>query len=102
MAPWAKAYTVDMKDIYTDLTLEKIENEPTGPEGKRIENYKELFENKLGESETKKVLKKGDPGMGKTKVSKKILWDWAVGLFKVFTLVFFVSLNVRVWRIDPD
>ena len=23
MAPWAKAYTVDMKDMYTDLTLEK-------------------------------------------------------------------------------
>ena len=27
MAPWAKAYTVDMKDMYTDLTLEKIENQ---------------------------------------------------------------------------
>ena len=34
MAPWAKAYTVDVKDVYTDLTLEKIENQPTGPEGK--------------------------------------------------------------------
>ena len=91
MAPWAKAYTVDMKDIYTDLSLEKIENEPTGPEGKRIEDYKEFFE---GESETKKVLMKGDPGMGKTTVSKKISWDWAVGLFKMFTLVFFVSLKL--------
>ena len=95
MAPWAKAYTVDMTDINTDLTLEKIENEPTGPEGKRIENYKELFENKTGEeSETKKVLMKGDPGIGKTTVSKKISWDWAVGLFRVFTLVFFVSLKL--------
>ena len=96
MAPWAKAYTVDMKDIYTDLALEKIENEPTGPEGKRIEDYKELFENKTRESETEteKVLMKGDPGMGKTTVSKKISWDWAMGLFKVFTLVFFVSLKL--------
>ena len=44
MAPWAKAYTVAMNQIYTELTLEKIENEPTGPEGKRIDDYKELFE----------------------------------------------------------
>ena len=43
MAPWAKAYTVDIKDIYTELSLEKIENQPTGPEGQRIEDYKELF-----------------------------------------------------------
>ena len=43
MGPWAKAYTVDIKDIYTELSLEKIENQPTGPEGKRIEDYKELF-----------------------------------------------------------
>ena len=43
MAPWAKAYTVDIKDIYTELSLRKIENQPTGPECKRIEDYKELF-----------------------------------------------------------
>ena len=44
MAPWAKAYTVDIKDTYTELSLEKIENQPTGPEGKRLGDYKELFE----------------------------------------------------------
>ena len=32
--------------------------------------------------------------MGKTTVSKKISYDWAVGLFKIFTLVFFVSLEL--------
>ena len=44
MAPLAKAYTVDIKDTYTELSLEKIENQPTGPEGKRLGDYKELFE----------------------------------------------------------
>ena len=100
MAPWAKAYTVDMKDIYTQLTLDKIENQPTGPEGKRLEDYKRLFEgnkeeklNQTQKEPPKKVIMKGDPGMGKTTVAKKMSWDWVMGLFKVFTLVFFVSLK---------
>ena len=97
MAPWAKAYTVDMKDIYTDLTLEKIENQPTGPEGKRVQDYKELFQEEIDPKERKppkKVLFKGEPGSGKTTVSKKISWDWGMGLFKVFSLVLFVSLKL--------
>ena len=55
IAPWAKAYTVDIKDIYTELSLEKIENQPTWPEGQRIEDYKELFaecRNELQEQES--------------------------------------------------
>ena len=44
MAPWAKGYTVDVKDVYTELSLEKIENQPTGPEGIKVEDYKDLFE----------------------------------------------------------
>ena len=105
MAPWAKAYTVDMKDIYTELTLDKIENQPTGPEGKTIEDYKELFEDKkkeLGEQSKKKppkkVLLKADPGMGKTTFGKHLAYDWAKGIFKVFTIVFFVSLKL----VKPD
>ena len=43
MVPWAKAYTVDMKDMYTDLTLEKIENQPSGPSHLKINDYKVLF-----------------------------------------------------------
>ena len=70
MAPWAKAYTVPMQDIYTELTLEKIENKPTGPEGKRLEDYKELFDDKRCAPKarwkiSKKILLKGDPGSGK-------------------------------------
>ena len=88
MAPWAKAYTVDIKDIYTELSLEKIENQTTGPEGKIIEDYKELFAERNVSKETgtaeflaKKILMKADPGMGKTTHGKKIAYDWAEGLF---------------------
>ena len=98
MAPWAKAYTVDMKDIYTELTLDKIENQPTGPEGKRVEDYKELFEDDnvkvTRRTPAKKVLIKADPGMGKSTFSKKVFYDWAVGIFASFTVMFFVSMKL--------
>ena len=31
MIPWTE-YMVKMEDLYTELTVEKIENKPTGPE----------------------------------------------------------------------
>ena len=42
----------------------------------------------------KKVLFKGEPGMGKTTVGKKIGWDWAMGILKTFQIVFFVFLKL--------
>ena len=40
MAPWAKAYTVDMKDIHTEITLKKIAQKfAVGT----MHNYRELF-----------------------------------------------------------
>ena len=42
----------------------------------------------------KKVLFKGEPGMGKTTVGKKIGWDWALGILKTFEIVFFVFLKL--------
>ena len=71
MAPWAKAYTVDIKDIYTELSLEKTENQPTGPEGKRIEDYKELSAECGNESQEQES--RSTPQPMKPRPSKKIL-----------------------------
>ena len=38
---------------------------------------------------SKKILLKGDPGMGKSSFLKKVVWDWARGTFVTFTIVFF-------------
>ena len=89
MAPWAKAYAVDMDKLYTEITLEKIENEPSGPTGIECTEYTKLFEDTLISTTDsanvcsttkkpvrKKVLVKGDPGKGKTTLMKKMGWDW--------------------------
>ena len=46
----------------------------------------------------KRVLIKGDSGIGKTRLAKIIAWDWANETLARFTLVFLVSLNIT----DPS
>ena len=115
VAPWTKAYTeVDMDKLVTELTLENIENEPSTKQRHTIEDYKQLFEEEFCESDRQdkskdvqnetsmtrkrkkgnKVLFKGNPGMGKTTLMKKIGWDWAKGIFTTFSIVFFVFLKL--------
>ena len=141
MAPWASAHSVDMKEAYTELVLEKTENRTHGQTFVGIKDYKELFKDSMGplemgskkrqpsnipvptqkgplatkrktkapntgESKTKKtrlknkkvpgkrILVKGNPGNGKTTLSRKMAWDWAMGLLKKFAIVFLISLKL--------
>ena len=106
-----------MDELYTELNLEKLKNKPTHIQGTSISDYKDLFqenENEPHDSSSKtcdkesvkqmitipnrrkrgkKVLCKGNPGMGKTTLMKKIGWDWAKGIFTTFSIVFFVFLK---------
>ena len=84
-APWIKEYMVDMEELYTELTLEKIDQKLVMEERRKLENYKDLFASlKPGMLEyldiryyypnlipKTKILVKGGPGMGKTSLVKK-------------------------------
>ena len=87
--PWLRDYYVDMNKLYTELILEKIENEVLGARRQRLKDYKGMF----GSCGRDKILIKADPGMGKTTLLKKVGWDWSRGVFKVFSIVFFVFLK---------
>ena len=87
--PWLRDYYVDMNKLYTELILEKIENEVLWVKKVILKDYKEMFDS----NGRNKILIKGDPGMGKTTLGKKVGWDWARGVFKIFPLVFFVFLK---------
>ena len=111
-APWIKDYLVDMEELYTELSLEKIHNKLFREDRKKLENYKVLFEpgmfeylyiryyvpenirHNIPSLMPKRILKKGNPGMGKTSLVKKIAWDWARGDFDEISIVFFVYLKL--------
>ena len=97
--PWLREYYVDMNKLYTELILEKIENEVLGVKRLTLRGYNEMFAPvQLNRSERDKILLKADPGMGKTTLGKKMGFDWAKGLFQKYSIVFFVHLKF----VKPD
>ena len=124
VAPWITDYVVDMEELYTELTLEKIHNRVTGEDVKTLGHYRkllseiktEVFNEKnqgsffpdkksmnlikkdigvntgIGKNtktqtwKGQKILFKGDPGMGKTTLMKKIAWDWETKFSKCLLL----------------
>ena len=44
MVPWAKEDTVDVKDVFTELTLEKIEYQPSAVEHLVTTSYKDIYQ----------------------------------------------------------
>ena len=130
VAPWIKAYATKMDDLYTELTLEKVDDKPTGECERKLNHYSDVLiegldmeaidedlkrfsqetsentkkmdsgvntdfvKNIETQTQGKKILFKGDPGMGKTTLVKKITWDWAKKVLRVFSFVFFVFLKI--------
>ena len=47
VAPWIRDYVVDMDELYTELSLEKIHNKLQGEKTSVVEDYKELFAKSL-------------------------------------------------------
>ena len=91
VAPWIRDYVVEMQELYCELILEKIAYTPFGMEIIKLSNYEVLF--KEHDEVPSKILAKGDPGMGKTTLAKKIAWDWAMNYYQKFSLVLFVFLK---------
>lgn len=96
--PWIESDFVKMEELYTRLTIEKHINKAHGIEKESIDHgndtnleYTKLFEEE--NQHTKRILVKGDPGIGKTTFLRKVAWDWAKEIFKPFSLIFLIILR---------
>ena len=87
--PWLRDYYIDMDKLYTELILEKIEYEVLGPKMRKLKDYKEMFDTDGRD----KILAKGEAGMGKTTLGKKVGWDWARGVCGKFSIMLVVFLK---------
>ena len=78
---WSKKSVVDIHQIYTRLSWVKEEQTPTGTTQSELKHYTELFTANKNGVIPKRILVKGQTGIGKSTFVKKLLVDW-VGVNK--------------------
>ena len=91
--PWLEGHFIKMDELYTELTLEKIERKLLGEDTWSVQTYEDMFNCNKSEHKNRKILIKADPEMGKTTLGRKVAIDWAKGVIKKYSLVFFVALK---------
>ena len=60
--PWVKKDVMKLEDIYTDVTLEKVEQKPTGTVKTQLNSYTELFGQNVPKAETPVSRQKRNKG----------------------------------------
>ena len=66
--PWLRDYYIDMNKLYTELILEKIENEVLGVSRRTLKDYKEMFE-----SDDRDKIGLDEHGLGKNEDVLKVI-----------------------------
>ena len=83
----------DMDELYTNLTLRKVERKLLGEESRILQGYEDMFNCNKSEHKNRKILMKAAAGMGKTTLGRNITCDWARDMFQKFSMIFFVPLK---------
>ena len=89
---------VDLKDIYTKLSLQVILPKPCRPVKMPLTSYSEMFTRKNSEGNANtRLLLSAPAGLGKTTITAKIAYDWAKGIAgsPLKDIVLLLVLNMR-------
>ncbi len=98
--PWLEGDTLEIDDIYHPLSLKREVKAKNKINKEDIDTYENIFDiqEQPGKAKQKtkrrKILLKGDPGIGKTTLVSRMAYDWAVSTWNMFSLVFLISLKV--------
>ncbi|XP_071806697.1 NLR family CARD domain-containing protein 4-like [Asterias amurensis] len=87
LIPWEDDDTKHIRDIFTELTLEKS--------GKKLESYKDIFLQKTRDGDCiNQAVLNGLAGRGKSTLIDKMAYDWACGeALQQFELVFVIRMS---------
>ena len=83
ITPWNPDDTMDIDEVYVELSFLRDDRKLAGTEKEKLEDYTEIFEGRGHHLFPKRILVYGRPGVGKSTFAKKLAVDWSRGEKKI-------------------
>ena len=96
ITPWDPNNTMDIDEVYVQLTLLRDYRKLAGTTREELEDYSEIFAGHGHHLIPKRILVYGRPGIGKSTFAKKLAVDWSRGnkeILKKFAVVLLIKLR---------